>query len=432
MTGVPDRMASRALRWGRLLSEFATAQILGQALAAITGLLLVRYMSVGEYGLYTLALAAVTFVSVFSDLGVSGALHYFFRKALGGGIPFAGYVAAALDIRRRLLLAGWLFALVYVGHTGSTLGFGWADLAIILAMIAGATWLQVDASIALIRLRLEQRYRQSYVAELVAHAARLALVVAGLAAIEFRAWMAVLVNALGFALTARGGRAISGPVPQAASRELAGDIRRRVFRLMLPTSLGSIYFALQAPIVVWICSHFGNLTTVAEVGAIGRLGAIFGLITGFVSSVLVPRLSAVTDDTLYLRRYMEGWLALLVVGGLMVAASLAVPEWLIFLLGSAYAGLTNDVVIVTLTAVIMTWGGFATAVKHARGWVRNQFLVIMFLVIAQVGFAMFIDLSTTRGVLLFQLATAIALLFVEVSNNLLGFARPAWLSVDRP
>lgn len=425
-------MITRALKWGRLLSEFGTAQVLGQALAAVTGLLLIRHMRVDEYALYTLALAAVTFAAVFSDFGVSGALHYFFRKALHGGLPFISYVAAALAIRRRLLLAAWIFAFVYVTYTGASLGFSRWDLWVLLPMIGAATWVQVDASVALIRLRLDQQYRQSYLAELAAHSVRLFLVAIGLAAIEFRAWMAILVNALGFALTARLSLRDPGNGSLEAPTRTATDIKHRVFRLMLPTSLGSIYFAMQAPIVVWICSHFGNMGTVAEVGAIGRLGALFGLITGFVSSVLVPRLSAVADDSLYLKRYMEGWVALLAVGILMIGASVAVPGWFILLLGDAYSGLANEVVIVTSTAVIMTWSAFATAVKHARGWVRNQIFVIAVLVLAQIAFAVVIDLSTTRGVLWFQLSTAVSLLAVELSNNLLGFARPTWLSVDRP
>src|SRR5262245_25739598 len=67
-------------RWSRLSIEFALGQALGQSAGLISGLIYVRLMPIDEYALYAMGLTSLTFVSIGSDLGLTGSVNYFWRE----------------------------------------------------------------------------------------------------------------------------------------------------------------------------------------------------------------------------------------------------------------------------------------------------------------------------------------------------------------
>ncbi len=428
----PQHVRHRFARWSGILSEFLAAQIASQAIAALVGVLLVRSLPVREFALYSLALAAMTFVSVISDSGVSGAMHYFYRKALTRHAAYGPYLAASLGMRRRLMLVAWVCVVAYVYRTGTQANFYVSELAAVVAVMLPATYFQVHSSIGLTLLRLRHQYRRSYGAELAGSAIRLAVITLLILANQIVAWTAVMGAAFGSSVTRYISRIRDSNARSDAHSASAQTVAKTaILRFVVPTTPGTLYFALQGPLLVWLCSQFGGITVMAEVGAVGRLAVILSLIAGFVSSIFVPRLASVTDDRIYLRRYLIGWGALLASGGAILAACVAVPDWFIWLLGDSYRHLEDQVLVVTSSAVAMTWSGYATAVKHARGWVRYQPFVIVILVALQAALIVHLDLSTAHGVLLFQLGSSLALLAVEATNNLIGFFRPSLISVDK-
>ena len=62
--------------------------------------------------------------------------------------------------------------------------------------------------------------------------------------------------------------------------------RQEVLRYILPVVPGSIYYALQSNILIWLAAYFGTEHQVADLGALGRLGHLFALFT-FVSGSLM-------------------------------------------------------------------------------------------------------------------------------------------------
>lgn len=423
---------ARLRNLSRLVSEYTAAQTLIQLLGLAAGLLIINLLPVREYALYALALSVLAFLSVFSDLGLSGALLYFRRETRKTRSRFAPYVVAALRIRRGLLLAGAVVAVTFIFIVGSGRGFDLGELAAVNIVMIAAVWMQISATIGLINLRLESMYRESYLAEFMGNAVRLAGVGAMLAASLFHAWIAMLPSLAGsIATSAMARRSLnvadepSGPdVPAAALpyRELA--------RYILPTSVGAAYYSIQAPLVVWLSAVFSGTETIAEVGALGRLGILMGLASGFMGTVLFPRLSVVTDDALYLRRYLQSWAILIAFSVLVVGAAVAVPEWFLWLLGSSYRDQSEGFILVTLTSVLGTWGGYVVSVSSARGWVRHHARLVALYAGIQVILIVSLDLNSTEGVLRFGLLSSIAGLIMYLIINVIGFLRPAWVEAS--
>jgi O-antigen/teichoic acid export membrane protein len=420
--------------WSRLFSEYATAQSVIQLLGILSGLWLVNFLPVREYALYTFAMSVFTFLSVFSDLGASNALLYFRRETRIAKLAFAPYVRAALRFRHGLLLLGGCAGLAFMTIVGRERGFGAVEIAAIGAVLVGAVWIQVGASVALLQLRLEGLYRASYVAEMCGNAMRLAAVAAMWLATAPLAWLAMLSGAAGGLVT----HILAGRnVPRAdESPQVGAPVANRktiegIARYVLPAALSAAYFSIQAPLTVWLSAYFAGTQSVAEIGALGRLGLIFGLLSGFTGTVLIPRLSAVTDDAHYLRRYLQCWAVLLPFGVGMIAIAYLVPDWLLLLLGNAYRGLDNGVMLIAISSVLSTWGGYLVGINNARGWVRQLSSIVAIYALVQVFLVMKLDLSTTIGVLYFGLWSSLAGLILQVGINAAGFLKPAWVAVRK-
>ena len=423
---------ARIRQWSRLLSEYTAAQVVIQALGVLAGLWLVNLMPVREYALYTFAMSIFAFLSVFSDLGVGSALLFFRRETRAAGAAFAPYVRAAYKIRYALLAVGLCVGLAFMATIGSERGFAYAEIAVVGAILIAAVWAQVGSSVAILQLRLEGFYRGSYLAEACANALRLLIVAAMWLAGAPLAWLAMLSSAAG-ALTSRtvaagALRRAGHALPADASQEPQRAPLEGVVRYVLPMSLSAVYFSIQGPLTVWLSAYFAGTQSVAEVGALGRLGLIFGLLSGFMGVVLIPRLSAVTDDAHYLRRYLQFFGVLAVFGVGVVALAWAVPDWLLWLLGESYAGLGDGVIVVAVTAVLASWGGYAVGINNARGWVRLQPVAVVIFAAIQIWLIVILDLSSTIGVLYYGLWSSLAGLLLQLMINVAGFRKLTWVS----
>lgn len=418
----------RLRRWIGLASEYTAAQAVVQLLGIASGLWLVNLLPVREYALYTLGLSIFTFLTVFSDLGVSNALLYFRRESRIARIAFAPYVDAAYRLRYGLVIVGACIGLGFLVVVGHHRGFGVTEIVAVGAALVAAVWVQIGSSLGVLQLRLEGQYRESYAAEIVGNAARLLGVAAMWLASAAYAWLGMLAGALGSFLTSLVARRRIAPGDQTgtATKPMAG-----IVQYILPTSLNAAYFSIQAPITVWLSAFFAGTQSIAEVGALGRLGAIFAVVSGFVGAVLIPRLSSITDDSHYLRRHLQSASALVAFGAALLAFAWAVPNWLLLLLGAEYSALADELLVVAAGAVLSTWGGYLVGINNARGWVRRQPAALAVFALTQLALVMVLDLSTTSGVLYFGLWSALVGLLLQAAINAIGFLHAPAVAVQR-
>jgi O-antigen/teichoic acid export membrane protein len=411
-------------RWIGILSAYFTAQTLTQLLGIAAGLLFVNLMPVREFALYALASSVITFFTFASDLGSTGSLVYFFNQAAreGGGYP--SYFAAVLSLRRAAFFLGAAAVCLALPWVAARRGFGGWEVALALGGVLLAVWFQIDASLGLLALRLDGRQGASYRAELAGSGTRLAGAGLLAAVARLEGWLGVLSAALGPVVTARLAR------PGRPREETAADLRphrRAVLRYLLPTLPGALYFSVRGPLLVWLAAAFGSTRSLAEVGALGRLGLVVGLFSGLTGIVFLPRLAHIADDRLYRARFLQfgGFLLLLAAG--MLAAAAAAPGLFLFLLGESYAGLRAELLLVVAGAGLSLLDGYAVSVNLARAWTRWQGLAVASLAVTQALLIVLLPLSTARGVLWFNLLSAAAALAGQAAIAALGFLRPRWV-----
>lgn len=419
--------------WFGLFRDYAAARVFSQGLSVAAGLLLVNLMPVREYALFTIVLSGLTFVSTFSDLGVGNALLFFRRKTEQANIAMAPYWVAAIRLRTAFLTIASVGAIWFLISRGSAQGFSAGELICVTPLVPVTCWFILGGTIFSLQLRLDGRYRFSYVADIVGQASRFLIVGLGGFFSVLTAWLGLVAAALGALATASLSRRWAarttdlntGHPPESPANLPYGEL----LRYLRPNIPSAAYFSIQAPLMVWLIAFFGETENIAQVGALGRLALILGLITDFFNTVALPRLSAIIDDKRYLTNYLSWLLLYFAFGMVLIGAAGGFPWTMLWLLGNQYASLESEVVLVAISAVFSTWGGLAVSINSARGWVRWQPLALGFYAAAQITLILVLDLSTTPGVILFGMASAAIGLFLQIAINFMGFYNPRLVAV---
>jgi O-antigen/teichoic acid export membrane protein len=403
------------------------AQVATRLLAAVSGLLLVRILPVTEYGMYTIFLAAFTFVCTLSDLGVTETLSYF-RRRTGGKKSWRHYLHAVLRFRRTLFLIGATCASAYIFYTGQHLGQDARSLGAAIFLVGVGAWYAIHSSILSYVLKLEQQFRKVYVVEVGNECVKLISV--GLI------WVTGFTTALGGLFGVSLGacfaaflasRFYSPGLPKDKEKNIRNARRGR--RLLLgqisPILPGTIYFTLQGPLVAWIAAEYGSIVTVAEVGALARINALIGVVAGFTVTIILPRLLAVRDERVFLARYFQWWGAMVILGGTIMLMVWIFPGPFLYFLGDAYSELHTEIAISAAAAVVATWGTFAWGINRLRGWIEYQPLRVPVIVSGQIPLFLLLDFSAAEGVLIFILVSVCLDVVFQTLINISGFIESA-------
>jgi O-antigen/teichoic acid export membrane protein len=420
----PLQRQERLRRWTKILSAYFSTQTLVQLLGIASGLLFVNFMPVREFALYTLAFSVITFFTFVSDLGSTTSLVYFFRQAKGEREEVGRYVAAVLSLRRLAFLLGAVAVLLAFPRIAVAKGFALRESLLSGVGILLCVWFQMSASVRVLALRLADRYGLSYRAEMTGGGVRLALALLMMATGLLWAWLGVLVSSFASAATSLVAGTEPPPREQAA---VLRPYRARVLRYLLPSLPSALYFSLQAPLTVWLAATFGSTRNIAEVGALGRLGLVVGIFSSLTGIVFLPRLAQIHDERTYRTRYLQFGAALLAVTATLVLASTVAPELLLMLIGKRYASLRHELVLVVGGAGLSLLGGYAVSVNLARSWNRWEGLAVVVLIAVQAILVTRLPLSTTSGVLTFNVLSATTGLLLQLVITFGGFTRPGWV-----
>ncbi|HEY7215276.1 MAG TPA: hypothetical protein VIC28_11635 [Thermoanaerobaculia bacterium] len=414
----------RVRRWTRILSAYFSTQTVVQLTGIAAGLLFVNFMPVREFALYTLAFSVVTFFNFITDLGSSTSLVHFFHRAAKEGEEFQPYFAAVLSLRRLAFLLGAAGVALAFPRMATAKGYGLAEALLVTGGIVLCVWFQIVSSLRVLALRLADRYGVSYGAELAGGFTRLLLTALLVVSALLKSWLGVLASGAGSAVVTLLAR--PGVDAKAPSVDL-GLYRRKVLRYLLPTLPSALYFAVQGPLTVWLAATFGVTRNIAEVGALGRLGLLVGIFSSLTGVVFLPRLARITDDRIYRRRALQFGASLAAVALAMLAAAAIAPDLFLLLLGKNYAGLHRELLLVVAGAGVSLLDGYLVGVNFARSWTRWQGLAMLALVAVQAALVALLPLSTTAGVLVFNVLSGTAALATQLAIVTLGFARPQWV-----
>jgi hypothetical protein len=190
------------------------------------------------------------------------------------------------------------------------------------------------------------------------------------------------------------------------------EIRTEILTLVKRILPVSIYYCLSSQITILLISIFGNTKSIAELGALARLGMLLSLFSVILSTLVIPRFAKlVTSRPLLLSHFIQIMLTLALLMSLLITVVYLFPDPILWLIGDRYKELPYELLLSLIGSSIDLLSGVAFSLYSARGWALPPIISISLNLLSVIGFAFFLDLSSLKGVLYLNIAiSSIALL----------------------
>jgi hypothetical protein len=388
-------------RWSALLVKVGTVQAIVQAVQIGTGIWIIRLTSKTEYGYYTIANSLYFSLLLLADSGVTASLWASGGKAWQDSGRLGQLLRSALVARRHLALAmAGAVIPVLIGLLIRN-GAPWSR-ALFLGGIVGFTIigeLTTHTYMVIFRLRSQFRFTQ-----------RIALI----GAIGRLLWLSVFSLGRLFAEPAFLASTVNTVVQWVLLRRRIGEhaeltaIRdpeaeretKDVVKRQLPLN---IYYCLQGQIGVWLASVFGTVHEVSDIGALGRLGALFTVGICTIREVVLPAFAKTQSPEMVRKRYFQ------ISGGYIGILSSAVLVVLVFrqqalrILGPQYSQLGAELLLAMAFAAITALIQVLWELNYSRAWIVSPAPYIVVTTALQAALFLTMDVSTVRGILWFSI-----------------------------
>ncbi|MGZ5504301.1 MAG: polysaccharide biosynthesis protein [Chthoniobacterales bacterium] len=410
----------RAMQRARVVGSFAFVQAAVQAISFLSGILLVRHLEQREYAFFTIANTMQGTINVLADIGISIGL-----VSIGGRVwqdrhRFGELISTALHLRRQMgaIAIAIITPLLYfmLVKNGASIAYA----AILIAIVLFGLVVQLSLGVLNVVPRLHSNIGRIQAIDLTGAIARL-LVIVALIFVFLNAGIAVAVGSAALLLQYFLLRSYVARVVDLRAAENADD-RAAMRGFIRSQAANAIFFCLQGQITVFLISFFAHhANSVAEVGALGRLAMIFAVLSNLLVNVFAPAFARCHE----LHRLR--WLYAGIVGGVagfclvVLGAAALFPHAFLFVLGNKYTHLERELVLMVAGAVASALTGTFWALNSSKAWIAGSWLYIPLTLATQVALIPFTDFSSVRGVLIFNLISALPNLLLNFVLSFRGF-----------
>ncbi|QXU41691.1 polysaccharide biosynthesis protein [Pedobacter sp. D749] len=407
-----DAKDSNLLKWIKLISITGGAQAIVQLTSLLCGLLIIRLLPTKEYALYTLANTMLGTMSLLSDGGISTGV-----LALGGKVwedkkKLGIVLSTGLQLRKKfaffsLSIAVPILVYLLLHHGASIL----TTVLIVMALIPSFYSTLSDSLLEIIP-KLHQDIRPLQENQIKVSVLRLTISALTVFLFPFTfiaIWAAGIPRILGNIKL----RKIAGKFTE-TSNEIDPGVQKEIFKIVKRILPGAIYYCLASQLTVWLISIFGNTANIAEVGALGRLSMLLGVISTMFSILIVPRFARTKESgKALLKRYLFILAAMLVILSGITFIVMLFASQLLWVLGDQYANLEKELVYVMIGYSANVLMGLAIALYTSKGWVINPVYAITLSVLLIISGIFIFDLTKISGVLKLNIFIAVSELMIH-------------------
>jgi O-antigen/teichoic acid export membrane protein len=397
------------------LSKFFSATIGAQALAAITGLLLARWLSVDDYAIYTVMTMMMGAMMVLTKGGVNLGLNAVLGRVWPNLALAKGALTVSLQIRKRVAIASLPIVLSLSFFLLFKNGAGIFLIILMLLLLVAVFIFDFNSRLHDQIITFANRAHEIQIIDCVASGFRL-LCIGILKPIGFlSAGAAIFVATLSIGLRVIPIRRLVASILFKEKQKIdASDVKeiKSITKRQYPIEL---FYVFQAQIVLVLLAVYGESSDTAVIGALGRIGQLYLPVMVFLNAYSIPRFARVAKHKIVPHLIM--WSAMSIVPGIFLC-TLAIfsPEWLLFLVGENYANYQRELLI---SCIFFAFSSFSTCVWQLlanRGLNKYSFLQIPVFILWCLLAPLFLDLTTLVGVLWFQLGFPIALLVAAMAD----------------
>lgn len=410
----------RALQRARVVGNFASVQVAVQLISFVSGILIVRHLDQREYAYFTIANTMQGTINVLADIGISIGL-----VSIGGRVwqdrhRFGELISTALRLRRKLgaVAIATITPILYLMliRNGASVPY----TLLLIAVIVSGLIVQLSVGVLSVVPRLHSDIAKIQSIDLTGALVRLLL----LGALLF-----VFLNA-GVAAAAGSAtlllqywllhRYVAGVVDLDAPENAEDRAAMRGF--IKSQAANAIFFCLQGQITIFLISFFGSRAgAVAEVGALGRLAMIFAVLSHLLTNVAAPAFARCQSLSRLRWQYaaIVGSVAAFSVA--LTAAAALFPHAFLFVLGPKYTHLERELVWMVGGGVASALTGTFWTLNASKAWITGSWLYIPTTLATQAALIPYTDFSSVRGVLIFNLISALPNLLLNFVLSYRGF-----------
>lgn len=410
----------RALQRARMVGNFAFVQAMVQLVGFASGILLVRWLDQNEYAYFTIANTMQGTINVLADMGISIGL-----VSIGGRVwqdphRFGQLITTAQHFRRRLGLLAILVVTPVLYWLLTRNGASPLYAAILVGAILLGLMVQFSLGVLAVVPRLRSDISRIQTIDLTGAFARLILLVV-LAFLFLNAGLAVLVSSMAFLLQDRMLRKYAGGVIDLNAPENAED-RVAMIGFIKNQAANAVFFCLQGQITIFLISFFGSrATSVAEVGALGRLAMIFAVMGQVLTNIFVPAFARCQDAARLRLQYFAIVAGVAACCAAVIAAAAFFPNQFLFVLGSKYSHLQRELLLIVTGTVLNVLTGALWFLNASKAWVAGAWLYIPLTLATQLALIPYTDFSNVRQVLIFGVISSIPNLLLNMVLSYRGF-----------
>jgi O-antigen/teichoic acid export membrane protein len=409
----------RALHRARVVGKFAVVQGIVQMVGFLSGILLIRHLDQREYAYFTIANTMQGTLNTLADIGISVGL-----VSIGGRVwqdrnRFGQLIKTASNLRRKLgaiaavVITPILFFMLV--KNGAPLPYTFVLIALVLAGLA----VQLALGVLGVVPRLRSDVGRIQTIDFVGAAVRLVVLVA-LMYLFLNSAVAVAVGSATLFVQYWMLRRYVARVIDFDAPENEED-RNAMQRFIRHLAANAVFFCFQGQITIFLLGFFGRVNAIAEVGALGRLGMVFTVLTNLLTNVFGPAFARCQDPKRLRWQYAA------IVGGVtafslvLIAAAALFPGAFLFVLGAKYAHLERELVLMVGGAVVGALTGTFWTLNASKAWIAGSWLYIPLTVGTQILLIPITDFSSVRSVLMFNLLSAVPNLLLNLALSIRGF-----------
>src|SRR5712692_18445 len=410
----------RAFYHARIVGNFALVQAGVQIIGFFSGILLVRWLPQQEYAYFTIANTMQGTINLLADIGISVGLISIGGRVWQDRHRFGELINTGLGVRKKLGAVAILIITPVLYFMLIKNGAPFLYAATLIAVVLAGLLVQFSLGVLGVVPRLRSDLARIQVIDFTGAIGRLLLVI-GLVYLFSNAGVAIATAAASWLLQYALLRHYVVRVVDLSAAENPED-RRTMMDLVRKLAANTVFYCFQGQITVFLISFFARrVSSVAEVGALGRLAMIFTVLTNLLTNVFVPAFARCQS------KRKSRWLYLGIVGGVTAfSLSIILGAWIfpgefLFVLGNKYAHLHRELLLMVGGAVLSALTGTFWALNASKTWVAGAWLYIPLTLATQIALIPYTDFSSVTGVLTFNLLSAVPNLLLNVAMSFRGF-----------
>jgi len=396
---------SRIIKWGKLIGLAGSMQLVGRGLGVLSGILIIRFLPVQEYALYTLANTMLATMNLLADGGISAGVMSNGGKVWTDRKELGKVVGTGLELRNKFTVVSLIISIPILMYLLRKHDASWIMTSLITLSLIPAFYAELSDSIYSVVPKLHQDIKRLEKNGLAVAFGRLFLTASFIFVFPFT-YLALLANGIPRIYGNIRIRKIAGSFAE-ISKESDPGVRRNLLKTVKRMMPGLVYVCVSGQITIWLISVFGNTTALAQLGALGRLAVVLSLFSGLISILVVPRYARlIAKKAVMFKYYVQIIAAVFFLVCLVIVAVYVFADEILFVIGENYAGLQPELMLAILGSGLSLIASMTFSLNISRDWVMNPSISVSISLASLVVGVFLFDVTTLQGVLIYNIFLA--------------------------